>query len=202
MPDEAKRYYKVLKDGRSFHGGRQEWSLPEPDGTPGEWHDVARKPVLCERGFHVTEWPAVWWEEGAKVYLAEIRGEVSGPKQSDQDPTKVSAQGCRLVRELTPAELPGVGIITDGVHEWRGGKAVALGSSQVTAYGSSRVTAYGSSRVTAYGSSQVTAWDRATILRHSLRAAVRLVGLAVEVDWTTNRAEFRRAEPEPQTVTE
>lgn len=71
------KYYKVLVDGKSCHGGTLTWSLPV-DGNPGEWHNVDGKITLCENGLHVTTNPTHWWKDGCTVYEVEIDGEIGG----------------------------------------------------------------------------------------------------------------------------
>lgn len=71
------KYYKVLVNGKSCHGGNLVWSLPT-EAAPGEWHSVNGKIVLCENGLHVTTNPTHWWKDGCIVYEVEIDGEIGG----------------------------------------------------------------------------------------------------------------------------
>jgi hypothetical protein len=73
----TEKYYKVLVNGKSCHGGNLTWSLPTDNG-PGDWHSVDGKIVICERGLHVTTNPNHWWKDGCTVYEAEIDGEIGG----------------------------------------------------------------------------------------------------------------------------
>ena len=214
-----KRYWKVVRDGRSCHGGTHDWSLPTPDG-PGGWHVLPpdTTPRLCVTGYHVTELPACWYERGCTVYLVEIRGVTTDPDWDDpHDPTKIAVAECRLIREATAEELVAAGIYLHGQHECRRpGKSLALGNSTVTALGNSTVTAWENSTVTARDNSTVTAWNNSTVAawdnstvaawNNSTVAAwnnstvvnrkgptAKLEGDAVAVEWTSGRAEFRRA---------
>jgi hypothetical protein len=65
--------YKVLKDGRSAHGGALEWSLPSA-GTPGNWHTFEGELSICRRGIHLTKKPLRWYVWGCTCYLAEAKG--------------------------------------------------------------------------------------------------------------------------------
>ena len=151
-------YYKVLLDGKSFHGGDFEWSLPE-NGKPGKWHSVKGDLKMCERGFHLTDNPQKWWDRTAKCYEVEYKDALA--PQDD----KICVRKVRLVRELTEDDLVRLQIFYSGTHKVTSGKALAydtsrvkaLGSSQVTAHDFSQVTALNSSRVEAYGFSRVTA---------------------------------------------
>ena len=179
MELRANEGIKVLRAGRSWHGGAHVWSLPQtqPDGavTPGDWTPPV-KPAVCSRGWHLTTEPAHWWgtDPTVKAYLAEWEGAVA---RDEGD--KFAVERCRLLRELTVEELATLSVFLTGEHTVRAGVAWASGSSTVTASGSSTVRAYdsstvrasgsstvrasGSSTVTASGSSTVTAYDSSTV---------------------------------------
>ena len=153
---------KVLCNGRSWHGGNHEWSLPtkNADGTwtPGD-RTPSVLPTKCKKGWHLTLDPARWWgtDAGIVAYLAEYGGAV------DAGDDKIAVEWCRLVRPLTSAELESAGIYASGSYEVREGVAWASGSANVTASGSATVTARDSANVTASGSANVRAWDSATV---------------------------------------
>ena len=94
MPEKC---YKVLKNGKSCHGGQQDWPLPTPAG-PGEWLEHVGRLLPCHSGYHLTRLPAVWYTgSGLDVYEAEYAGEhdacdddkiVYAPKGDDHDPEK------------------------------------------------------------------------------------------------------------------
>jgi hypothetical protein len=151
-------YYKVLRNGRSWHGGEWEWSLPTPDGkggyTPGEWRD-AGEPVLCTSGLHLTSKPGAWWGDGATAFVAEYDGRTDGPGSSD----KIAVERCRLLRPATHEELALTGLYLSGEHH-------ASDSATVHAYDSATVRAYGSATVHAYGSATVRA-SRQQQAKHS-----------------------------------
>ena len=180
---------KVLCNGRSWHGGNHEWSLPtkNADGTwtPGD-RTPSVLPTKCKKGWHLTLDPARWWgtDAGIVAYLAEYGGAV------DAGDDKIAVEWCRLVRPLTSAELESAGIYASGSYEVREGVAWASGSANVTASGSANVTAWdsanvrasGSANVTASGSATVTAWDSATV-RASGSANVTASGSATVRAW-------------------
>ena len=176
-----RQLYKVLVDGKSFHGGNHTWSLPH-DGKPGDWHEVPST-ELCKRGFHLTTEPAQWWGNGAKVWAVEAED------LGDERVAKIVARRVRVLREVTDeAELRALRIVVSGEHEVRDGVWVASGSSTVTAYDFSTVRASGSSTVTAYDSSTVTAYDFSTVttpLHYGLTTSARVAELndrSVHVD--------------------
>ena len=51
--------FKILDgDGKSFHGGNMEWSLPSVTRskvTPGDWHEIEGDVDICRRGLHLTD---------------------------------------------------------------------------------------------------------------------------------------------------
>ena len=103
------KFYKVLIDGKSCHGGYMEWSLPV-DGKSGEQHQTDGEISICNRGLHLTSDPARWWRPGCKVYLAEP-GPISGSLDD-----KIVSCSARLLKELTDAELSELKIFTSGTH--------------------------------------------------------------------------------------
>jgi hypothetical protein len=163
---EVTQYYKVLKNGRSCHGGDLEWPLPQGD-QPGEWIEYNGRLVACEKGLHLTSDPAVWYtKSGLTVFVAEFDGD---HYQCDDD--KIVCRKVRLIRLATTEELICLRILLSGRHEIKSGKAIAYdsatvkawGSATVEAYDSATVKAYGSATVKAYGSATVEAWGSATV---------------------------------------
>ena len=144
-----KKYYKVLMNGRSFHGGNMEWSLPNGN-NPGEWHKVGGTLSICSRGLHLTCEPAKWFAVGAEIYEAEYRGDA----QAEGD--KIAVAECRLIRKLTNAEAETLNVFVSGEHDVAAGYGHASGSATVQAYGSATVQAYESATVQAYESATVT----------------------------------------------
>lgn len=99
---EHRPLYKVLKDGRSAHGGDLAWALPAPrDGggfEPGAWHEVGGELVLCRHGLHLTTDPwGRWMVWGGTVYEAAAEGIEAW------DADKCVARRARLLR---PAPVP------------------------------------------------------------------------------------------------
>ena len=148
-------YYKTLVNGRSFHGGEFEYSLPK-NGKPGKWHKITKPLLMCEVGFHVTSEPANWWHKDAQCYLVEYRGEVIKETGSN----KICVAEVRLVREVDPADVQ---IFYAGSHVVGSGKCLAYDSVTVEAYGSATVKAYGSATVKAYDSVTVEAYGSVTV---------------------------------------
>jgi hypothetical protein len=92
-------YYKSLSaDGRSCNGGHSKWSLPtlQPDGTykPGSWMPAIKNPVLCERGYHLSERKDVMGWLNETLYEAEYRGEIV--RGND----KIAVEQARLLRPI------------------------------------------------------------------------------------------------------
>jgi len=147
------RAYKVLKSGRSFHGGELEWSLPaqrEGVWTPGEWHSVEVELQEYTHGLHVTDDPAVWWSTDAGLQCFEVEYE-EGVRVGTSD--KIC---CRRVRLMRPVEdLTALRIANEGEYNWEINR-----NSHVFIYGSAKatVTTYGRSQATVktLGSSQAT----------------------------------------------
>lgn len=165
---DGQRYYKVLKDGHSFHGGKMKWSLP--NGGPGEWHEVQGDLIMCRRAIHLTRTPANWFDPGARVYAVEVAGAVT---KGDGD--KIAVRRCRLLRELDETELAEHGIFLSGKHEVQDGLARAYGSATVWAYYNATVLAFDNTVVQAYDSARVEAYDNATVEAYD-RSTVQAYG--------------------------
>jgi len=169
MPEKC---YKVLKNGKSCHGGQQDWPLPTPAG-PGEWLEHVGRLSPCHSGYHLTRLPAVWYTgSGLDVYEAEYAGEHDA---SDDD--KIVCRKVRLIKKLTEEELVAVRVYLSGSHAAKEGKVAASGSATVEASGSATVEAYGSATVRAYDSATVAASGSATVEAYG-SATVRAYGSA------------------------
>ena len=135
----GKTLFKVLNDGRSFHGGDLKWSLPKKKAgkwKPGDWHEVAGKNICCPGTLHVTTEPSQWYDEGATVYVAECEDEVG--RMGD----KVGFRRVRLLRPLTAQEYPQVHIFLKGEHVLKKGRGVAFGEASVQVFGNAFLNAY------------------------------------------------------------
>jgi hypothetical protein len=77
MEDKMKRYFKILVDGESCHGGDSVWSLPK-DGEPGEWMPKLTKLVACEHGYHIVEAHQIpqWLKESCQIFEVETSGKI------------------------------------------------------------------------------------------------------------------------------
>ena len=201
MTTAQKPLYKVLRDGRSCHGGDLAWSLPVSDGnggwTPGEWHSISGRVKVCEDGLHLTNTPSAWVlpHHQSQCYLAE-----TDDPSPDWSGDKCAVRRARLLRPVEWSEV-GVHYFTTGAHEITEGIAYASGSARVRASGSASVrasgsasvrasdsasvTAYGSASVTAYGSARVEASGSASVTStryHGAASPVVVEGGAVHVD--------------------
>jgi hypothetical protein len=108
-------WYKVLKDGRSCHGGTMKWSLPRKlpneKWKPGAWHEVPEV-ALCRSGLHITRIPAVWWSDGLDVYEVE-KGSQGNIVSSTDEYDKAAVKSCRLIRKIEGDELIALGCSTE-----------------------------------------------------------------------------------------
>jgi hypothetical protein len=96
----GKQLYKVLRSGKSFHGGSLKWSLPKGK-EPGKWHEVEGPLERCRNGLHLTDDPLKLLPDEKEdphiqVFAVETDGEVI-----DFDGEFV-ARRVRLLREVTP----------------------------------------------------------------------------------------------------
>ena len=137
------RYYKVLKNGKSFHGGDMSWPLPV-EGNPGEWVKHSGYISPCRSGLHVTTEPARWMDVGADVFEVEVSGDIVPCDTAD----KFVCRELRLAKKLSESELIPLNVFSSGTHEIKNAYAFCYGSSKVNAYGSSTVYARESSCVT------------------------------------------------------
>ena len=171
MADNSVRLFKVLRDGKSCHGGDLAWSLPVrlPSGEwrPGEWQEIAGRLALCATGLHLTTQPIEWYLDGASVYLAEYDGEIDGDPARD---TKVAVRRCRLVSESDWSDHQ---VYSEGSHVVRSGRCRAGGNATVEAGGNATVTS--------------DIW-------HSNSAQVALSDLAAHVDRRNGKLVLRSAE--------
>ena len=163
------KYYKILLNGQSCHGGSFSWSLPK-EGIPGEWHALPdnEEPILCQKGFHVTSQPTSWWVENADCYEAECEGLLP------EDPSnhKAVCSKIRLLRKLSHDDLAKLNVFLSGEHKISEGFCIASGNAKVKASGSSSVVASGSSSVTASGSSSVVASGSSSVVAYDSSSVV------------------------------
>ena len=71
------RYFKILVDGKSCHGGDATWSLPH-DGQPGDWMpEIDESDLsLCECGYHICKENEIldWIKQDCQIFEAENAG--------------------------------------------------------------------------------------------------------------------------------
>jgi phage gp45-like len=143
--------FKVLRDGRSCHGGSLTWPLPSQneDGswTPGEWVEVSGPLSMCSNGLHLTTNPREWYVEAAQVYAAEYDGEIVRDDGSD----KVCVRRARLLSEVAWSDH---GVYHEGHHD-------LYGNAQATLYGNAQARLYGNAQATLYGNAQARLYDNA-----------------------------------------
>jgi hypothetical protein len=181
--------FKVLRDGRSCHGGSLTWPLPSQneDGswTPGEWVEVSGPLSMCSNGLHLTTNPREWYVEAAQVYAAEYDGEIVRDDGSD----KVCVRRARLLSEVAWSDH---GVYHEGHHDLYGNaQATLYGNAQARLYGNAQATLYGNAQATLYGNAQATS-DR----WHSPSATVALAQLAAHIDRRGGKLILRSAETE------
>ena len=73
----TERYFKILVDGKSCHGGDSVWSLPDGD-KPGDWMPKLTKLVPCEHGYHIVMAHQIpWWmKNNCQIFEVETSGKV------------------------------------------------------------------------------------------------------------------------------
>lgn len=195
MKSQKPKLYKVLKDGKSIHGGHFMWSLPTKgkDGRwkPGKWHSIDGPIRMCHNGFHLTKDPAIWYDRhGCEVYVAEVSGKVI------RRGGKIAAAKVRLRRMLSNAELAKLRIFRGGRYTYVGSEHAVfdgasgfiqnrrltltvhiLGESDVVIHGKCSVGVYDSSRIVIHDSSVARIHDRVECRAHD-RATVTAFGEA------------------------
>ena len=72
------KYYKILVNAKSCHGGSSDWSLPSK-GKPGKWMPpVEGELKLCERGYHILKAGDIidWLKADCEIYEVSPKGKV------------------------------------------------------------------------------------------------------------------------------
>jgi hypothetical protein len=91
------RYFKILVNGCSCHGGSATWSLPHDD-LPSDWMpEIAQSDLeMCECGYHVVEIKDLlgWLKEDCQIFEVEI-----GVSHIDGD-DKICCGKVRLLRQM------------------------------------------------------------------------------------------------------
>jgi hypothetical protein len=156
-------YFKVLRNGRSFHQSDMAYPLPVKDVetgvvTPGDWIEYNGKPEICSCGFHLTTDPKEWWGNAVTAYVAEYEGKIYG-KRGD----KICVKKVRLLRKASAAELEAAQIFTSGHHEAKTGKMVGYDNATIVGYGNATIEGYGNATIEGYDNATIKGYDNATI---------------------------------------
>jgi hypothetical protein len=104
----VKTVYKILRNGRSNHGGNLKWSLPK-DGKPGDWHEVQGPLERCRNGLHLTTDPMAFRPNKIKDYksIQCFEVEYGGDVIEESDWGEIVARRVRLVKQVTWEEITG-----------------------------------------------------------------------------------------------
>ena len=97
-----KVFYKVLKNGKAMNSGKFDYTDYLPLGKKaGEWTPKIpfSKLVECKKGYHVTEYWNMWFEENAEVYEVEVK-ELKTPSETIGVCTKQVCSSIRFVKKL------------------------------------------------------------------------------------------------------
>lgn len=188
---KARQAIKVLRSGKSFHGGKLVWKLPklkdvmdrvglkldDPSAwIPGDWMPKIQHVVACGSGYHLTYNPAAWWQPTKRcvAYIAEYRGRPKMPSQSGRE-HKMAVPEVRLIRELTNAELTTFGIIhSDFLSTENLEKLVKLHGLRAVHFGGTarytglnipgvNIGVYGSATCNLTGSGSVAVYEQAKV---------------------------------------
>ncbi len=99
------QYYKIISaDNKSCHGGDFNWAAYLPNGKkPGKWTPRIENVVACKKGYHVTKYWNMWYEEGCRIFECEVDGVVVAAGESVVGVVdKVVCTRIRLCKEFIP----------------------------------------------------------------------------------------------------
>ena len=173
--------FKILKDGRSCHGGELAWELPtqQTDGSwvPAEWREIAGPLSLCSHGFHLTTAPNKWWLDGVTAWIAESDGESISSEE------KSCHRRVRLMRPASEKELADHGVFPFGMHRLSSGHSTLSGDATATLCGHASAKLYGNATATLFDDASATLSGdaTATLCDH---ATATLSGNATANDYT------------------
>jgi len=104
------KLYKVIKSNRSCNGGDFDWNkhLPKSD-SPGKWTPRITDLRECSKGYHVTPYWNMWYEEGCTVFECETKG-----LQKKEGPGVIDKYVCESVRLLKKVEMDFTGCWNTG----------------------------------------------------------------------------------------
>ena len=96
------KLYKVIKNNKAKNGGKFDYSEYLPNGKKkGKWTPTIKNIELCEKGYHVTPYWNMFYEEGSKIYEVEAKG----MKKMENAVGVIEEYVCksiRLVKEIKP----------------------------------------------------------------------------------------------------
>ena len=99
MGSEARRMWKLLKDGRRTTYGDEFWP------PIGQWTPI-RSPILCQSGWHLWTCPYEVIKQLGTGFYGSSLYEAEGKGKSAKNPTKTAFEQARLKRavKVNPAE--------------------------------------------------------------------------------------------------
>ena len=96
------KLYKVIKNNKAKDSGKFDYSKYLPNGKKkGKWTPTIKNIELCEKGYHVTPYWNMFYEEGSKIYEVEAKG----MKKRENAVGVIEEYVCksiRLVKEIKP----------------------------------------------------------------------------------------------------
>ena len=171
---DTPKLYKVLVNGKSCHGGKMTWSLP--NGKPGKWHRFQGEPVICQSGFHLTTEPFRWYKLDCECYLSEAKEVLAWEND------KCVAKSVRLLEKVQHPEwwieamdfiaalksIPWCQPQGEPLTEWEVSQGANLAAAWDAAGAAARAAAWDAAGAAARAAARAAAWDAA---RAATRAA-------------------------------
>ena len=102
------KYYKVLtKNGKSTYANFDYSQYLPKNGNAGKWLPEINDLEICERGYHITKYWNMWYEEGARIYEVEYKGMLTIQDHCGVE-EKAVCKTIRLLRDATEELVPGL----------------------------------------------------------------------------------------------
>jgi len=96
------KLYKVIKNNKAKDSGKFDYSKYLPNGKKkGKWTPTIKNIELCEKGYHVTPYWNMFYEEGSKIYEVEAKG-MKKRENAVGVIEKYVCKSIRLVKEIKP----------------------------------------------------------------------------------------------------